>query len=68
MKLGGNLHSPFFDGVVENVDDPRGLGLTPLGYQFIAGILKHGPALCAAFAPTVNSYKRINAPRTTSAE
>ena len=26
MKLGGNLHSPFFDGVVENVDDPRGLG------------------------------------------
>jgi glutamine synthetase len=30
-----------------------------MGYQFIAGILKHGPALCAAFAPTVNSYKRL---------
>lgn len=40
-------------------DDPRGLGLTELGYQFVAGILKHGPALCAAFAPTVNSYKRL---------
>ncbi len=40
-------------------DDPRGLGLTTMGYQFIAGILKHGPALCAAFAPTVNSYKRL---------
>lgn len=40
-------------------DDPRGLGLTPLGYQFIGGILKHGRALCAAFAPTVNSYKRL---------
>lgn len=40
-------------------DDPRGLGLTTLGYQFIAGVLKHGPALCAAFAPTVNSYKRL---------
>lgn len=40
-------------------DDPRGLGLTELGYQFIAGVLKHGPALCAAFAPTVNSYKRL---------
>lgn len=40
-------------------DDPRGLGLTPLGYHFIAGILKHGPALCAVFAPTVNSYKRL---------
>ena len=40
-------------------EDPRGLGLTELGYQFIAGILRHGPALCAAFAPTVNSYKRL---------
>ena len=40
-------------------DDPRGLGLTELGYQFIAGVLKHGPALCAVFSPTVNSYKRL---------
>lgn len=40
-------------------DDPRGLGISPLCYQFIAGILRHGPALCAAFAPTVNSYKRL---------
>lgn len=40
-------------------DDPRGLGLTPLAYHFIAGVLRHGPALCAAFAPTVNSYKRL---------
>lgn len=39
--------------------DKYGLGLTPLGYSFIAGILKHGRALCAAFAPTVNSYKRL---------
>lgn len=40
-------------------DDPHGLGLSRLGYQFIAGILKHGRALCAVFAPTVNSYKRL---------
>ncbi len=40
-------------------DDPRGLGLTELGYYFIGGILRHGKALCAAFAPTVNSYKRL---------
>ncbi|HEY0212096.1 MAG TPA: type III glutamate--ammonia ligase [Paenirhodobacter sp.] len=40
-------------------DDPRGLGLTETGYYFIGGILKHGRALCAAFAPTVNSYKRL---------
>lgn len=43
----------------EDANDPRGLGLSKMGYQFIAGILKHGPALCAAFAPTVNSYKRL---------
>jgi glutamine synthetase len=40
-------------------DDPRGLGLTPMGYHFIGGILRHGRALCATFAPTVNSYKRL---------
>ncbi|MFT4046230.1 MAG: type III glutamate--ammonia ligase [Solimonas sp.] len=40
-------------------DDPHGIGLSPLGYHFIAGILKHGRALCAVFAPTVNSYKRL---------
>ncbi len=39
--------------------DPHGLGLTETGYHFIGGILKHGRALCAAFAPTVNSYKRL---------
>lgn len=40
-------------------EDPRGLGLSEIGYHFIGGILRHGPALCAAFAPTVNSYKRL---------
>ncbi len=40
-------------------DDPRGLGLTSLAYSFIAGIIRHGPAICAALAPTVNSYKRL---------
>jgi glutamine synthetase len=39
--------------------DPRGLGLSPLAYSFIAGILRHGRALCAVLAPTVNSYKRL---------
>jgi glutamine synthetase len=40
-------------------DDPRGCGLTKLGYQFIAGVLRHLPAICAVVAPTVNSYKRL---------
>ncbi|MGF7237505.1 MAG: type III glutamate--ammonia ligase [Frankia sp.] len=40
-------------------DDPRGCGLSELGYHFVAGILRHAPAVCAAVAPTVNSYKRL---------
>ncbi len=40
-------------------EDKRRIGLTELGYYFIGGILRHGRALCAAFAPTVNSYKRL---------
>ena len=53
LKTGKNLFA------CDPKDDPRGIGLTPLGYMFVAGILKHGRALCAAFAPTVNSYKRL---------
>lgn len=40
-------------------EDPRGLGISEMAYHFIGGVLKHGRALCAAFAPTVNSYKRL---------
>lgn len=39
--------------------DPRGLGLSKLGYQFLAGLIAHAPALTAICAPTVNSYKRL---------
>jgi glutamine synthetase len=40
-------------------DDPRGCGVSALTYQFIAGILRHAPAICAITASTVNSYKRL---------
>jgi glutamine synthetase len=39
--------------------DPRGLGLSPLAYQFLGGLLAHAPALTAFAAPSVNSYKRL---------
>lgn len=42
------------------------LGLSPQGYHFLGGIMKHAEALAAITNPTVNSYKRINAPRTVS--
>lgn len=30
-----------------------------LAHHFIAGVLRHAPAICAVIAPTVNSYKRL---------
>ncbi|ESR25666.1 type III glutamate--ammonia ligase [Lutibaculum baratangense] len=47
-------------------DDSDELGMSELGYNFIGGIIHSAEALCALYNPTVNSYKRINAPRTTS--
>lgn len=41
-------------------------GLSRLAYAFIGGILHSASALCAFTNPTVNSYRRINAPVTTS--
>ncbi len=42
------------------------LGLSEQGAHFLGGIMKHASALAAITNPTVNSYKRINAPRTMS--
>jgi glutamine synthetase len=47
-------------------DDKNELGLSEKGYSFLGGIMKHATAMAAITNPTVNSYKRINAPRTTS--
>ncbi|MGM0929672.1 MAG: type III glutamate--ammonia ligase [Actinomycetota bacterium] len=45
----------------EDKSDPRGLGLSKLGYQFAAGLLNHARGYMAMVAPTVNSYKRMKA-------
>lgn len=42
------------------------MGLSDTCYHFIGGLMKHAEALCALTNPTVNSYKRINAPTTSS--
>jgi glutamine synthetase len=40
-------------------DSSDACGLSKLGYQFIAGVLKHAKAIVAVTCPTVNSYKRL---------
>ena len=67
INLTGNgchIHLSLWQGdtnVFEAGDD-----ISPVAKQFIGGLLHNAPAMAAITNPTVNSYKRINAPRTTS--
>ncbi|MCD2172395.1 type III glutamate--ammonia ligase [Rhizobium sp. C4] len=55
------------DGKVNVFADKQAeFGLSAEGKHFLGGIMKHASSLAAITNPTVNSYKRINAPRTTS--
>jgi glutamine synthetase len=61
---GAHFHMSLWDGDknlfdADPKDDPRGLGLSELGYQFIGGLKAHAKAYIAFTAPTVNSYKRL---------
>jgi glutamine synthetase len=47
------------ENLFKDANDPKGCGLSGLGYHFIAGVLNHLPAICAMVAPSVNSYKRL---------
>ncbi|MGC8468885.1 MAG: type III glutamate--ammonia ligase [Acetobacteraceae bacterium] len=64
---GCHAHASLWRGetnACEDAADP--LGLSPLGYQVVAGLLDRAEEICAITNPTVNSYKRINAPVTLS--
>ncbi|MEV7084655.1 type III glutamate--ammonia ligase [Streptomyces sp. NPDC093085] len=66
---GMHLHLSLWRGAepaFPDAADPRGLGLSPLAYAFIGGLLEHAGALQAVLAPTVNSYKRTGAVSTRS--
>jgi len=71
LNLTGNgchAHVSLWNKAGKNVfEDAQGeLGLSKDGYHFIGGLMHSAEALAAITNPTVNSYKRINAPRTTS--
>ncbi|MFN5695544.1 MAG: type III glutamate--ammonia ligase [Cyanobacteriota bacterium] len=65
---GAHLHCSLWDGEGRNLfHDPSGaLGLSPLAYQFLAGLLRHAPALCAITNPIPNSYLRLARSHTSS--
>ena len=72
MHLTGNgchMHVSLWDeaGTTNLFDDANGeLGLSGMAYNFLGGILKNASGMCALTNPTVNSYKRLNAPMTAS--
>lgn len=70
INLTGNgchAHVSLWRGNNNLCEDEAGeLGVSRLGYHFIGGIIHSADALAAILNPTVNSYKRINAPRTVS--
>lgn len=65
---GCHMHTSLWSKGGKNVfEDTKGeLGLSDLAYRFIGGVIHSAEGMCAITNPTVNSYKRINAPRTLS--
>ncbi len=66
---GCHFHMSLWDGETNlflDENDPRGLGLSEVAYNFIGGLKNHAKAYIAVTAPTVNSYKRLKRGTTTS--
>jgi glutamine synthetase len=61
---GCHIHLSLWQGETNLFDG--GEDITDLAKHFIGGVLNSAPAMAAITNPTVNSYKRINAPRTVS--
>ena len=64
---GCHAHISLWDGKSNKfLDKSDRLGLNKLAYNFLGGIIKNAQALSSFFNPSINSYRRINAPPTKS--
>jgi len=63
---GCHMHVSLWQGETNVFEAGPGETISPTGLGFIGGLIHSAPALAAICNPTVNSYKRINAPRTAS--
>ena len=66
---GCHAHISAWDKDAKNnkfADKTDEVGLSELGLNFLGGLMEHATSLVAITNPTVNSFKRINAPRTQS--
>jgi glutamine synthetase len=64
---GCHVHVSLWKGDKNAFDDKSDpLGLSKVAYNFIGGLIAAADEMCSITNPTVNSYKRINAPVTTS--
>jgi glutamine synthetase len=64
---GCHVHVSMWQGNKNSFDDGKdALGLSRTAYNFIGGLINSAGDICAITNPTVNSYKRINAPVTLS--
>jgi glutamine synthetase len=64
---GCHVHVSLWRGGKNVFDDGKdGFGLSRAAYNFIGGVMNAADELCSITNPTVNSYKRINAPVTLS--
>ncbi|MDC0517805.1 type III glutamate--ammonia ligase [Candidatus Pelagibacter sp.] len=64
---GCHAHVSVWDGKKNKfLDKSNDLGLSKMAYNFLGGVIKNASSLSAFFNPTINSYRRINAPPTKS--
>ena len=64
---GCHAHISLWDGKQNKfLESGEKLGLSKIAYNFLGGIMKFAQPLTAFFNPTINSYRRINAPPTKS--